>query len=427
MTSRGPHGAAHHVRWSSVSDGGPMHPHATPGTARVRRAVDQGHHAIDIAAVDHLLGIQIQRLRRQSDEAIRHRAVEGDGHAFGGEDLRPVVDDDMGVHHPGLEVQGDGGVRRAHQGREVSIDRRMVDDRPSAGGDREVERPADVSVEMDRAALGGQRPGESAPAGGIIEVEIPGVGGRVTGEGTPEVQAQLERRGTSDIRAEVDARGVQPEHGIAAAGIGEGADEIDVRVRLQVDVRRGERRIEGGRTDRGLPERGQRTGALRAAGEDIDHIRVEQPRTRPPERGQGRDEGLRGDGDLGRRGVDEPAVTAARGADVQATGDTDQPAGARGQQQDAAFLTGGQSLRLDQAGVIDGRAGEIPRRGRRQQHLAARRQDGAAIGDERIHRTLLQLEPDDAPEGKRDLAGGREPDAALGGRDRTLIQDLGRD
>ena len=130
---------------------------------------------------------------------------------------------------------------------------------------------------------------------------------------------------------------------------------------------------------------------------------------------------------MGRRRLDEPAVATRRGADVQATGDADQAAGTGGQQQDAAFLAGGQSLRLDQAGMVDGRAGEVPRRGRRQQHFATRRPDRPAIGDERIHRPLLQDEPDDAPEGKRDLAGGREPDAALGGRNRPLVQDLGRD
>ena len=403
--------------------------HVAIGERRERhgRTIDQGHDAIHMVSMDDLLGVQVHRLRRQPDEAIRHGAGEGNRHPFRRHQLGPVVDDDVRVHHPRMEVQGNRRIGGAHQGREVAVDRRVVDDRAAGGGDREVHGSADVPVEFDRPSLGRQRPGESAPAGGIIEVDVAGVKRGIPRVGTAELEAKLEGRGAGDIRADIDPRSVQPEDGIATAAVGEGADEIDVRVRLQVDVRGGERRIEGRRADRGLPEGRQRTRALRAAGHDIDHIRVQQPGTGASERGEGRDEGPRGDFDLGRRRLDEPAVAPRGCADVQATGDADQAARPRGQQQDAAFLTGGQSLRLDQAAMVDGCAGEVPRRGRRQQHVATRRPDRPAIGDKRIHRPLLQDEPDDAPEGKRDLAGGREPDAALGGRNRPLVQDLGRD
>ena len=128
-----------------------------------------------------------------------------------------------------------------------------------------------------------------------------------------------------------------------------------------------------------------------------------------------------------RRGLDETPVAPGRGADVEAPPDADHPAGAGSQEQDAALFAGGQGLGLDHAGVVDGRAREVPRGRGRQEHVAARRADRAAVGDEGVHRTLLEDEADDAAEGKGDAGGGREADAALAGRDRPFVHDLGRD
>ena len=388
--------------------------HVAIGERRERhgRTIDQGHDAIHIVSMDDLLGVQVHRLRRQPDEAIRHGAGEGNRYPFRRHQLGRVVDDDVGVHHPRMEVQRNRRIGGAHQGREVAVDRRVVDDRAAGGGDREVHGSTDVPVEFDRPSLGRQRPGESAPARGVVEVEIPGVKSGIPLVGTAELEAKLEGRGAGDIRADIDPRSVQPEDGITTTAVGEGGDEIDVRVRLQVNVRGGERRIEGRRIEGDFAEGGQGAHGARATGDDVDDVRIEQPSAGPSQRGQGGDDHTRIDHDMGRRGLDEPAVAPRGCADVQATGDANQAARPRGQQQDATLLTGDQGSRLDQAGMVDGRAGEIPRRGRRQQYFATRRPDRPAIGDERIHRPLLQDEPDDAPEGKRDLTGGREPDAA---------------
>ena len=131
-----------------------------------------------------------------------------------------------------MEVQGNRRIGRAHQGREITVDRRMVDDRAAASGDREVHGSADVPVEFDRPTLGRQGPGEATPAGGVVEVDVRGVEGRIPRVGTAELEAEFVSRGAAEVGAQVDARGIEAQDGITAAAVGEGADEIDVRVRL---------------------------------------------------------------------------------------------------------------------------------------------------------------------------------------------------
>ena len=88
------------------------------------------------------------------------------------------------------------------------------------------------------------------------------------------------------------------------------------------------------------------------------------------------------------------ARTQARG--VQGTAQVDRAAVHVAQQQNAAVLAGDEGLRLDHAGVVHRAAQQAAGRLGRQQNLAAVRLNKTAVLRQRVHRTLLHLDLEQA-------------------------------
>ena len=299
-----------------------------------------------------------------------------------------------------------------------------VDGQAVGGGHRGV-RP-DVAVEGDGPAPGGQRPGHRRRVGRVVKEDVAGVVDRVGGEQPAELQPELVRR-AADVGAELDRRRIQPQDGVASAGVGECVDEIDVTVGLQVDVGRGQRAVQRRRTDLRLARRRQAAEGGRAARDDLQDVRVEQPGPCRAIGGEGGDDRPVGDPDVGRGGLDEAAVSAMRRADVELAGGGQSTDGHVREQAYAALFARDQGLRLDDAVMVDGRARELGGRLRGEQHVSARGDDGAAVGDERIQGALFDLKTDDASEIELHLAAGGQEDAALRGLETACVRDLGGD
>ena len=126
------------------------------------------------------------------------------------------------------------------------------------------------------------------------------------------------RRG-ADVRPQLDRRRIEPQDGVPRAGVGEGVDEIDVGVGLQVDVRRGKGGVQGRRADLRLARSRQAPQRIGASRDDLQDIGVEEPGARHAEGGERGDDGFVGDPDVGGGSLDEAAVAAVRRADVELT------------------------------------------------------------------------------------------------------------